>query len=95
MRPGAGRVPPRPLVVPLEDPSASACTVGRDQPQSTGRVCPGRVAWGLRRLGVGGREWSLWEMGVKSHGGCEAESVFQPSAHLTFLPCSSRLQDMD
>lgn len=24
-------------------------------------------------------------MGVKSRGGCEAESVFQPSAHLTFL----------
>lgn len=47
---------------------------------------------GLRRWGVRGREWSLWEMGMKSRGICEAESVSQPSAHLTFLPRSSRLQ---
>ena len=48
------------------------------------------LAWegglGAEKVRGGGREWSLWEMGVKSHGGCEAESVFQPSAHLTFLP---------
>lgn len=50
------------------------------------------MAQGAEKVGGGAKEWSLWEMGMKSRGICEAESVSQPSAHLTFLPRSSRLQ---